>query len=134
MTVLLATDIRNAMCDAVTSAIGNAATVEIRTGSPPATIATADSGTLLGTLTMGTPAAAGASGGVLTMGTITGDSSADATGTAGHYRVKTSGGTVKMQGTISASGGGGDMIINTTSIVTGGPIEISSWTMTASGG
>ena len=75
--------------------------MEIRTGAPPATPATADSGTLLGTLTFSDPAfgnATTASPSVATASAITSDTNADASGDAGHFRVKDSNGAVIFQG------------------------------------
>lgn len=122
---------KNARLDALTTQIGNAAKVRIYSGSAPANADAALSGnTLLGELTGGTPFAPAASGGVLTANSITQDSSADATGTASFFRVLTSGDVVKAQGTVTATGGGGDMTLNTVSIVAGGPIQVTSFTIT----
>lgn len=133
MAIQMSVALRNARLDAITTAVGNAGLIEIRTGSQPANCAAADSGTLLATLTGASPFAAGAASGVLTVGTITQDSGADATNTAAHYRLKTSGGTCVMQGTVTATGGGGDMTFTTVSFVTGEPISMTSWTITEPG-
>ena len=133
MAIQMSTAVRNGRLDAITTAVGNAALIEIYTGAQPANCAAADSGTKLATLTGATPFAAGASSGVLTLGTITGDSAADATGTAAHYRLKTSGGTCVMQGTVTATGGGGDMTFTSVSFVSGEPITMTSWTITEPG-
>lgn len=120
---------RNAMADALTAAIGNGGLVKIYTGSQPATPDTAISTqTLLGTLTCGSPFAPAASSGVITANSITQDSSADATGTAAWYRLCNSDGTAVHDGTIGTSAA--DLILNTTSIVSGGPISVSSFAIT----
>ena len=57
------------------------------------------------------------------------DSSANATGTATWFRVVTSGGTFVIDGNVGTSGS--DLNLNTTSIVIGGPVQITSFTITA---
>src|SRR5688572_78714 len=99
----MATRISNASaaaaCDAVVDLLdggAGAGYVEIRTGSQPATVATAASGTLLGTLTLSDPAfgaATTASPAVATANAITSDTTADNSGTAGWYRAYDSTGT-----------------------------------------
>lgn len=137
MVTRISNNVRTAMANAAVDLIdaGPAAgTVQIRTGGQPATAGTAASGTLLGTLTLSDPAFADAVNGVATAGAITGDSSADATGTAGWYRVLDSTGATVMDGSISAAGGGGDMILDSTAIVQGGTISVTSWTVTQPAG
>lgn len=121
---------QNASVDA-TTALLNGGTIEIRTGSMPATPATAASGTLLGTLTLSATAFGASSGGTATANAITGDSSADATGTAGYFRAKSSGGTAVIDGDVGTSGAA--LNLNSVSIVAGGTINITSWTFTVPG-
>jgi polyisoprenoid-binding protein YceI len=62
------------------------------------------------------------------------DTSADATGTAGHFRVKDNGGTTcHIQGTVTLTGGGGDMTLDNTTIVVGQSITVTSFSITAGG-
>lgn len=105
-------------------------TIEVRTGSAPALASDADSGTLLAVCTFGTPAFAAPVDGVATANSITGDASANNSGTAGHFRFKQSGGTVVVQGSVTGIGGGGEMQLSSTSIVAGIPFNISSCTYT----
>lgn len=127
MAVQLSAAARNARADAIATAVGNAGKLQIRSGSAPADCAAADSGSLLSEHTLGSPFAPSASGGVLSP-TLPSNVNASATGTAGHWRVKTSGGTTVAQGTCGTSGT--DMILNTTSLVSGGPVQINSWSFT----
>ena len=129
----ISTAARNAACDAIVDLVDGgtgAGTIEIRTGSPPATPATADSGTLLGTLTFSDPAFGSASTGVATAAAIASDTNADASGDAGHFRVKDSSGTVIFQGTAGNSGDTPDLVFNNKAIVSGGTIAITSMTVT----
>lgn len=125
--------ITNAIASSMADIIGvalDSGTLKIYTGTIPTNADTAlGAQTLLGTLTFGADAFPGASNGVLTANAITADSSADATGTAAWFRcLKTDGTTVVMDGTVGTSGE--DLNLNTTSIVTGANISISSMTIT----
>jgi len=106
------------------------AVLRFYTGSMPATPETAvTSQTLLGELTCSDPCAT-ESGGVITFSAITQDSSANATGTAAWARLLTSAGTAVWDFDVTATGGGGAIEMNTTSVVSGGPIAVSSLTIT----
>lgn len=72
-------------------------------------------------------------GGRATASAITQDSSADATGTASWFRASaTNDGATSLDDHIDGSVGTGtnDMVLNTTSIVSGATVSISSWTVT----
>lgn len=130
MALKLSTTVRNAMLDAITTAAGASALLRIYSGTRPADPSASITGTLLGTLTCGSTFAAAASGGVLTLNAITSDSAADATATATHFRLwKSDGTTAVIDGDVGTSGS--DLNLNTTSIVTGGPIAVTSFTITA---
>lgn len=109
-----------------------AGVIEIRTGAAPTNCADADTGTLLASLTFGDPAFGNAvdqnPGGRATAATITGDASADATGAAGHFRIKNSTGVVKWQGDVTGTGGGGDMELDNVNIQAGVQVDITSFT------
>lgn len=118
MTVQLSAAVRNAMLDALETAVGTSAVLKIRTGSAPANVATADSGTVLATLSLPSDWLAAASGGAKAQAGTWEDTSADATGTAAHYRIYASDGTTPhIQGTVTATGGGGDLTVQNTSFV-----------------
>lgn len=131
MAVQLSTAVRNARLDAIESTISTSAILKIRTGAQPATCATADSGTVLATLTLPSDwMAAAASGSKAKSGTWQ-DTSADATGTAAHFRIYDSGGTTcHIQGTVTATGGGGDLTVDNTSFASGQSFTINSFTLT----
>jgi hypothetical protein len=135
MATRISTAAAKAACDAVVDLLdggAGAGYIEIRTGSQPATVATAASGTLLGTLTLSDPAfgnATTASPSVATASAITSDTNADATGTAGWFRAYDSAGTAIIDGSVTATGGGGDLTLDSTSIIAGGTIAMTSWTI-----
>ena len=94
--------------------------IRIYNGTRPATGGTAT--TLLAELTCSDPCGTVTSG-VLTLSTITADSSADNSGTATWFRIVDSAGTFVMDGTITATGGGGDGTMNSTTITAGNPVN-----------
>ena len=132
MALQLSTTVRNAMLDAIETAISTAPTLEIRTGSAPATCATAASGTVLATMTLPSDWMAAASGGAKALAGTWSDTSADATGTAAHYRIN-QGATCHMQGTVTATGGGGDLTLDNVSVASGQTVTITSFTITQGG-
>lgn len=131
MAIQLSTPVRNARLDAIESTIGASAILEIRTGAPPANCAAADTGTLLASMTLPADYMAAASGGAKALSGTWQDASANATGTAAHFRIKDSGGTTcHLQGTVTATGGGGDLTVDNTSIASGQQVTITSFTLT----
>ena len=132
MSLQLSTTVRNAELDAIETAIGTSAVLKIKTGSAPANCAAADSGTVLATLSLPSDwMAAAASGAKAKSGTWE-DASADATGTAAHFRLYASDGTTcHGQGTVTATGGGGDLTLDSVSVVSGNDIVITGFTLTA---
>lgn len=130
MAIKLSTGVRNARIGAVESAIGTSAVLKIRSGTVPANITDADAGTVLVSITL--PAdwlGAAANGAVAKAGTWSGTGAA--AGTAGHFRIYASDGTTQhMQGTVTATGGGGDMTLDNTSIAVSQTVTISGFTLT----
>lgn len=134
MAFQLSATVRNAFLDNIESTISTSAVLKIRTGAPPADCSTADSGTALATLNLPSDWLAAASGGTKSKAGTWQDTSADATGTAAHFRVYASDGvTCHMQGTVTATGGGGDMTLDSTSITSGQQVTITAFTLTAGG-
>ena len=134
MAFQFSTSARNGALDAIETATGATAILRIRSGTVPATCATADSGTVLAAMTLPSDWMAAASGGTKSLSGTWQDASADATGTAGHFRVYNSAGTVcHIQGTVTATGGGGDMTLDNTSIASGQEVNVTAFTLTAGG-
>ena len=124
--------VRNAQLDAWETAIGTSAVLKFRTGAPPASCATADSGTVLATLNLPSDWMAAASAGAKSKSGTWEDTSADAAGTIGHFRIYDSGGsTCHEQGTVTATGGGGDMTVDNTNVASGQDVLVTSYTKTA---
>jgi hypothetical protein len=131
MATRIATATRNAAADAVVDRldVGGAGSVEVRSGSQPATADDTATGTLLATVTLPATAFGSASGGVATANAISAVTAA-ASGTAGWFRAKSGGGSTVLDGSITATGGGGDMTLNNTSLTSGVSFQVTSWTVT----
>lgn len=119
----------DAVVDLIDAGAG-AGTIKIYTGTQPATGDTALSGnTLLGTLTFSDPAfGATNSSGVATASAITSDTNADATGTATFARIADSNGATVFDCDVGTSAT--TIVLNSTSITSGGTIALSAFTMT----
>ena len=131
MAIQLSTSVRNARLDQIETTIGTSAVLKIRTGAQPANCAAADTGTVLATLSLPADYMNAASGGSKTKLGTWEDPTADATGTAAHFRVyDTPATTAHIQGSITATGGGGDMELDNTSINAGQDIIITTFTLT----
>lgn len=132
MSLQVSVDVQNAILDAIEATVGASAILKIRTGAPPANCAAADTGTVL--VTCNLPAdwlAAAVSNSKALSGTWQ-DTNADATGTAAHFRIYNSTGTTcHLQGTVTATGGGGDLTLDNTSITAGQAVTINSFTLAA---
>lgn len=131
MAIQFSTTLRNNRLDQITSTIGNAALLKIYDGTPPTNCAAALSGNNeLVSETCGTPFAGAASSGVLTLNSIS-VVAATANGTASFFRIMNSANTTcHMQGTVSITGGSGDMTLNTTYLTTGGNVTVTSFALT----
>ena len=124
--------VRNALLDSIETTISTAPTLEIRSGAAPANCAAADSGTVLATMTLPSDWMAAASAGAKALAGSWQDASADATGTAAHFRIK-AGATCHIQGSVTATGGGGDMQLDNVSITAAQQVTITAFTLTAGG-
>jgi hypothetical protein len=129
--IQLSVDVRDARLDAIETEIGASAVMKIFSGSVPANCAAADSGTTLATLNLPSDWMAAASSGSASKSGTWEDTSADNTGTAGHFRIYNNGATTcHIQGTVTATGGGGDMEVDNTSFNSGQSFTVTSFTLT----
>ena len=132
MAIQLSVAARNARLDSFETAAGASVKLQLRTGAQPANCAAADSGTLLCEITCPADWMAAASGGSKALsGSWAGTGAA--AGTAAHFRVKDSAGSVcHMQGSVTASGGGGDVTLDNTSIAVSQAVTVLTFTLTDS--
>lgn len=138
MATRIPTASRNAACDAVvdlTDGGSGAGTIDVRTGTQPASANDAASGTLLATFTLNDPAFGAASTGVATLDvdpaiTTTGLAAGD----AGWFRMKDSAGATVLDGAATATGGGGQLELSTIAVSIGLTVSITSGTVTMPAG
>ena len=119
MAIQLSVAVRNAMLDQIETTISTAPLLDIRTGAQPANCAAADAGTELEHMTLPSDWLAAASAGAKAKnGTWTGTT--DVAGTAAHFRIKESTDTTcHIQGSVTGTGGGGDMELDNAVIASG---------------
>lgn len=132
MAYQFSTTVRNASLDAIETTIGTVPTLELRSGAAPADCATAASGTLLASMTLPSDWMNAASAGAKTLLGSWQDASADAAGTVGHFRVK-QGATCHIQGTVTITGGGGDMTLDNNVLALAQQVTITAFTINAGG-
>ena len=128
MTIRRVATTRNALMAALSTARGQSAQVQLRTG---ANSSAGGQGSLLAQLTGNSSGwATAAVNGVLTSRAITADSSADATGTVGHYQINTSAGVYLESGLVGAGQDG--VTIDNPTIVMNQRVQMSgNWVDTA---
>ena len=126
--IVYAAALSNAQLDLITSQVGGSCLIEIYDGTQPAGPATGiTTQHKLVTLTGNSTFAPAASGKVLTLNSIT-SGTGIYTGTAAWFRVKTSGGTALVDGTVGTSGA--DMNLVNTSIAVDQVVGITAFTVT----
>jgi hypothetical protein len=134
MALQFSDSVRNAILDAIETTIGTSAVLKLRTGAPPATVATADSGTVVASMTLPSDWMAAASTGTKAKSGTWEDTSADNAGTVGHFRIYASNGTTAhKQGTVTITGGGGDLTLDNNVLAAAQAVSINTFTLTAPG-
>ncbi len=129
----LGTTLRNNMLDQIETTVGAAGRLKIFSGAQPATCATADSGTLLVDITLPSDWMNAASGGTKTLLGTWQDTSADGTGTAGHFRIyESTATTCSVQGS-AGDIGTEDLVLDNASINSGQQVTVTAFTITAPG-
>lgn len=121
-------DIRNTLV-ASWGAVFDSGTLTIYTGTQPTTANDAATGTTLVTITLPADAFTAGTAGVQNKAG-TWSASASAGGTAGWCRFSNSGDTQRMDGSVTATSGGGMIELDNTTIVSGGTVTISTFTLT----
>lgn len=135
MTLQLSVTIQNTMLDSVESVTGTSAVLQIRTGAPPANCAASATGSVLATINLPSDWMAASASGVKVKSGTWEKLSADSTGTAGHYRIWDSTVTTcHIQGTVTVTGGGGDMTIDNMAINAGQDVVVTAFSLATANG
>ena len=131
MALQLSVSARNNRLDSLETTIGTSAILKIKSGAQPANCAAADSGTVLATLNLPSDWLAAASSGSKAKAGTWEDLSADAAGTAAHFRIYASDGvTCHIQGSVTATAGGGDLELDNVVLASGQAITITAFSLT----
>lgn len=124
MAIQFSVALRNAQVGAIQTTTGSSGTLLILTGSVPATCATAQSGSLLATITLPTTFLTSSGGSTTIAGTWS--TSATGTGTAGYFRILDVSSNCVVQGNVTS-----DLVLNNTSIASGQTVTVTTFTVTA---
>lgn len=125
----------NAMLDGFEADLGASPVLKIWTGAAPANCAAANTGTELASMSLPADAMAAASGASKAKSGTWEDPTGNAAGTAGHFRLyKSDGTTCCVQGSVTATGGGGNMTLDNTSIAVGQQVTITAFTLNLTAG
>ncbi len=132
MAIAISTATRNGAVNAVVD-VFDGGTLEIRSGAAPGPGA-APTGDLLASITLPTPAFGAAASGSAALAGTWQDASADAAGTAAHFRLKTSADDdsavqtfERIEGSVTATGGGGDLTLDNVVLEVGQEVNITSF-------
>ncbi|HXC76796.1 MAG TPA: hypothetical protein VNU19_07080 [Candidatus Acidoferrum sp.] len=122
----------SAITEVWNTVLGATSTCIVLTGSPPATCATASTGTLLATFTLNASPFGVASSGAMILGglTLSATASGGSASTPGYFRMLDNSGNCHVQGTCGISSG--DLSFNGT-ITSAQTVQISGFTVTAPG-
>ncbi len=140
MSVNYSTAVRIAMLDVIESTVGGNARIRFYSGTKPSVCSDASTGTLLATMALTGAggdwmSAASAAGNVVTKAknpSSTWTTTGAAAGNIGYYRIYDASETVcHEQGTVTATGGGGDMTVDNVTIAIGQALTITGKTITA---
>jgi hypothetical protein len=125
------------ICDLIVDSFdtGGAGVLRFYSGAVPVNVDAALAGNVqLAELALQDPAFGGAAdlapGARATANTITSDAAADATGTASFARILDGAGTPRAQLTVTASGGGGEVEMDTVAFTIGAQINVTALTIT----
>jgi len=133
MTIQMSTALRNARLQAITDILGPGWKLKIRTGAQPANVAAGSTGTVL---VVYTPTADAPANGAINMvddATLPLAGTGVGAGNAGHYELTTSTDVVHERGSVTATGGGGDLTIDNVVIAIGQAVNVTGFVKTEPG-
>lgn len=103
----------------------------VNTGAGTAVLRLRDSTTTLGDFNLANPAFGASSSGTITLASTPISATASGTGTADNYQVINRNGDIAHAGSVTITGGGGDVTADNPSIVSGQGLSLDSFTYTA---
>jgi hypothetical protein len=131
MTIQYSDTVRDAKNDVVETTIGTSPKLQMRTGAKPANCAAADTGVLIAEMALPSDWMNASAAGVKTKLGVW-SVAAVAAGVLGHYRIKNTAGTVTHeQGSLTITGGGGDMTADNDNVAIGQTVTVTSYQKTS---
>jgi hypothetical protein len=131
MALQFSVSVRNARLDSIETTVGASAKLYLYSGAVPANCAAADPSGLLATINLPSDYLAAAASGSKAIANGPWSGTGSAAGNAASFRIKDNAGTTcHLQGTVTATGGGGDMTVDNTSIANGQTINVTGFTIT----
>lgn len=131
MTIQMSVAVRAAEADAIETAVGTSPKLQLRTGAKPANCAAANTGTLLAQMDLPSDWLTNPGTGVKALLGTWQDTSADAAGDVGHFRIfDTALANCHIQGSVTATGGGGDMTLDNINLAVGQLVVVTTFSLT----
>jgi hypothetical protein len=133
VTIQFSTAVRNARADATETAIGASPKLRLYdlTAAAPANVAAAITATLLAECQLPVDWMANAANAVKTLLGTWQDTSADGAGNADFFRIYANDGTTcHVQGTVTITGGGGDMEVDNPNVAIGQQFSVTAFSLT----
>ena len=128
MAIQMSMGVRNARLDSIETTVGASARLRLYTGAPPADCAALETGALLVEFILAADWSAAAAGASKSLSSLPLNAAAIAAGNAAHFRLYDSSGLVcHYQGSVSATGGGGDMTLDNVNIAVSQSVSILSF-------
>ena len=134
MALNASTRLRNRRADVVEEIIGTGGILRIRSGAKPTTAADARTGIILAEINLPADFLTAAVNGVKSINGTWTDAAANGTGPAGYFDIEGAGGVIDLQGTVTITGGGGDLQVDNTSFATNQPFTITAFTLSEPNG
>ena len=132
MTMQASAAVRNALLESIETTIGASPRLRLRVGAAPANVAAAAQGAIVAEMILPADWMANASAGAKTLSGTWQDLSADASGTVGHFEIVAADGVTRhLQGTVTNTGGGGDITLDNVIVNAGQSVTITAFTLTA---
>lgn len=128
MAFQFSTTVRNARLDVIETTIGTGPSLYLFSDPEPINCDQADPAGLLATLALPSDWLTTAASGVKTIANAPWTGSFSANGVVASFRVKDSGGTVHIQGSVGV--GTGDLRLDDTTATLGGPVNVLSFNLT----
>ena len=129
MTLQYSSALRTNKVAQIQATIGSSGTLKIFSGAKPANCAASDPSGLLATITLPSTLLTSAAGVASLSGTWS--VAASGAGTAASFRMYDGSSNCHVQGTVTLTGGAGDLTVDNTSIPVGQTVTVTSFTVTS---